>query len=340
MAHHQSREIRLKSRPVGLPDESNFELAEVTVDSPGEGEVLVRNLYMSVDPYMRGRMIDRKSYVPPFPVGAVLDGGAVGEVVESNSDAFQVGDHVLGMHGWREYFISPAAALQKVDGSAAPLSAYLGVLGMPGLTAYVGLLDIGKPQPGETVFVSGAAGAVGSVVCQIARNKGCRVVGTAGSDEKVEWLTEVAGVDVALNYKTVENLHGALREACPDGVAIYFDNVGGDHLEAALALMNDHGRIIACGAISAYNATEPPPGPRNLFQMITRRLLWKGFIVTDHFDRFPAFVQDAAAWIADGSLQWRETVHEGIENAPAAFLGLFTGGNVGKMLVRLGSKDA
>jgi NADPH-dependent curcumin reductase CurA len=206
---------------------------------------------------------------------------------------------------------------------------------MPGLTAYVGLLDIGNPKSGETVFVSGAAGAVGSVVCQIARLKGCRVVGTAGSTEKVNWLTKEAGVDVALNYKTTDNLHAALREACPNGVDIYFDNVGGDHLEAALALMNDHGRIVACGAISAYNATEPPSGPRNLFQIITRRLLWQGLIVTDHFGRFPAFVEDAAAWIADGSLGYRETVYEGIENAPAAFLGLFSGENLGKMLVRL-----
>lgn len=340
MNPHKSREIHLKNRPVGMPVESDFELVEVTVPGPTSGELLVKNLYMSVDPYMRGRMIDRKSYVPPFQIGAVLDGGAVGEVLESNSDAFEVGDHVLSMNGWREYFVSPASALQKIDGSAAPLSAYLGVLGMPGLTAYVGLLDIGQPKTDETVFVSGAAGAVGSVVCQIARKKGCRVVGTAGSQEKVDWLVEVAGVDVALNYRTSDNLHRSLRKACPDGVDVYFDNVGGDHLEAALGLMNDHGRIVACGGISAYNATEPPPGPRNLFQMITKRLLWKGFIVTDHLDRFPTFVREAASWIADGSLQWRETVHEGIESAPQAFLGLFTGGNVGKMLVRLGADEA
>jgi NADPH-dependent curcumin reductase CurA len=323
-----------------MPTDSNFQLLEVAVPTPGEGEVLVKNLFMSVDPYMRGRMIDRKSYVPPFQLDAVLEGGAVGEVLESKSDSLRVGDHVLGMNGWREYFVAEPSTLQKIDGTAAPLSAYLGVLGIPGLTAYVGLLDIGGPQSGETVFVSGAAGAVGAVVCQIAKRKGCRVVGSAGSQEKVDWLTEQAGVDVALNYKTVENLHRALREACPDGVDVYFDNVGGDHLEAALGLMNNHGRIVACGGISSYNASEPPAGPRNLFQIITRRLMWRGFIVTDHLDRYPTFLNDAATWIADGSLRWRETVHEGIENAPEAFLGLFTGGNLGKMLVRLDSEQA
>ena len=335
MCERLSREIRLKSRPVGMPQESDFELAEVVVPAPADGEVLIRNLYMSVDPYMRGRMIDRKSYVPPFQVGVVLQGGAVGEVVESKSDGFGVGEHVLSMNGWREYYLSNGAGLQKVDGTLAPLSTYLGVLGMPGLTAYLGLLDIGKPQPGETVFVSGAAGAVGSAVCQIAKEKGCRVVGSAGSKEKVDWLTDEAGVDVAVNYKTVDNLRRSLREACPDGIDIYFDNVGGEHLEAALWGMNDHGRIIACGSISTYNATEPPAGPRNLFQVVIKRLLWKGFIVSDHLDRFPAFAQDMGSWIAEGKVVWRETVHEGIENAPNAFLGLFSGGNVGKMLVRL-----
>ena len=207
---------------------------------------------------------------------------------------------------------------------------------MPGFTAYVGLLDIGKPKAGETVFVSGAAGAVGSAVCQIAKAKGCRVVGSAGSEQKVAWLTDEMGVDAAVNYKTVENLRRALSEACPDGIDIYFDNVGGDHLQAALWGMNDYGRIIACGSISTYNATEPAPGPANLFQVVTKRLMWKGFIVSDHPDRFPAFAQEMGTWIADGSVQWRETVFEGIESAPQAFIGLFDGGNIGKMLVRLG----
>lgn len=335
MSENTSREVRLKTRPVGLPKESDFELAEVTVGAPGEDEVLIRNLYMSVDPYMRGRMIDRKSYATPFEVGAVMHGGAVGEVVESRADGFQVGDHVLSMNGWRERFLSSGDTLRKVDGNLAPLSAYLGVLGMPGLTAYIGLEDIGKPEPGQTVFVSGAAGAVGSAACQLAMAKGCRVVGSAGSEEKVDGLQNEAGVDVALNYKTVGNLQTALLEACPDGIDIYFDNVGGDHLEAALTGMNDFGRIIGCGSISTYNATAPEPGPRNLFHMIGKRLLWKGFIVSDHVDRFPAFAQHMGRLIAQGKLVWRETVHEGIENAPQAFMGLFSGGNVGKMIVRL-----
>ena len=244
---------------MGLPRESDFELAEVAVRPPADGEVLIKNLYMSVDPYMRGRMIDRKSYVPPFQVGAVLQGGAVGEVVESRSDDFGVGEHVLSMNGWREYYLSNGDGLQKVDGGLTPLSTYLGVLGMPGLTAYLGLLDIGKPQPGETVLVSGAAGAVGSAVCQIAKEKGCRVVGSAGSREKVDWLTDEAGVDVAVNYKTVDNLRRSLLEACPDGIDIYFDNVGGEHLEAALWGMNDHGGSSPAGA--SPRITRPSPLP-------------------------------------------------------------------------------
>ena len=340
MSDYFNREIHLESRPVGLPQESNFKLAEVEVAAPADGGILVKNLYMSVDPYMRGRMLDRKSYVPPFQVGAVLQGGAIGEVVESNNEEFPVGTHVASMYGWREYFVSDGAGLQKVDGSLAPLSAYLGVLGMPGLTAYIGLKDIGKPEPGQTVFVSGAAGAVGSVACQIAKAMGCRVVGSAGSQEKVDWLQNELGVDVALNYKTVDNLRSALLEACPDGIDVYFDNVGGDHLTAAIWGMNDRGRIIACGSISTYNETEPPPGPNNLFQIVTKRLRWQGFIVSDHPDRAPAFAKEMGGWIADGKVVWRETVHEGIENAPQAFLGLFAGTNMGKMVVRLASRDS
>ncbi len=335
MSSRPSREIRLKQRPVGVPTASDFELTEVSVPGPGDGEILVRNRVMSVDPYMRGRMIDRKSYVPPFAVGAVLQGGAVGEVVESGKDGFEPGDHVLSMNGWREWFVSDGRGLQKLDASAAPLSAYLGVLGMPGLTAHFGLLEVGQPAAGETVFVSGAAGAVGSAVCQIAKLQGCRVVGTAGSDDKVAWLEQQAGVDVALNYRTVEDLRGALSQACPDGIDVYFDNVGGDHLEAALSMMSDFGRIVACGSISTYNATEPPPGPRNLFFVVIKRLRWQGFIVSDHYDRYPDFVQEMGGWIAEGKIRWEETAFEGLERAPQAFLGLFTGGNLGKMVVRL-----
>ena len=340
MRKHISREIRLKRRPIGMPAESDFELAEVELHEPSAGEILVRNLYMSVDPYMRGRMIERKSYIEPFEVGAVLSGGAVGEVMTSAHDRFLPGDHVLSMNGWREAYVSDGSEHQKIDGTIAPLSSYLGALGMPGLTAYVGLLDIGKPQPEQTVFVSGAAGAVGSLVCQIAKLKGCTVAGSAGTPEKREWLTEEAGVDVALNYKEVENLRRTLVEACPNGIDIYFDNVGGEHLEAALWRMNDHGSVIACGSISNYNATEPPPGPRNLFQVVTKRLLWKGFIVTDHYDRFPNFARDMGSWIADGNIKHPETLHDGIENASKAFMGLFKGDNLGKMLVRLTPDDS
>ncbi len=332
-----SREIRLKRRPVGVPEEADFELAEVSLPEPGEGEILVRNLYMSVDPYMRGRMIDRPSYVPPFQLGEVLAGGSVGRVEQSRNDRFEVGDHVLGMNGWREYFISDGSDVQTVDPELGPVQSYLGVLGMPGLTAYVGLLDIGEIRQGETVFVSGAAGAVGSIACQIAKIKGCRVVGSAGSAAKVKWLTAEAGIDEAFDYKTVDDLARTLGEACPDGIDVYFDNVGGDHLEAALHHMSTRGRIVACGSISTYNATEPPPGPRDLFRMVTNRLTMRGFIVTDHWDRMEAFVADAAGWMRDGSLRSEETVLEGIEAAPHAFIGLFSGENLGKMLVRLGS---
>ena len=292
----------MKRRPVGIPEAADFELAETSISEPAEGEILVRNLYMSVDPYMRGRMIDRPSYVPPFQLGEVLAGGAVGRVQESRSERFQPGDHVLGMNGWRERYLSDGADLTIVDPALVPVQSYLGTLGMPGLTAYVGLLDIGELKPGETVFVSGAAGAVGSVVCQIAKLEGCRVVGSAGSPAKVRWLRTQAGVDHAFDYKTV-SLIPALAEACPEGIDLYFDNVGGDHLEAALHHMNDFGRIVACGSISTYNATEPPPGPSNLFRVVTKRLTIRGFIVTDHWDRMAAFVGDAAAWLRDGSLK-------------------------------------
>ncbi|MDX1568501.1 MAG: NADP-dependent oxidoreductase [Longimicrobiales bacterium] len=341
MSQDTSRVVRLRRRPEGRPTPSDFEVAEVEIPEPDEGEVRVRNLYMSVDPYMRGRMRAGKSYADPFEVGEVMYGGAVGVVESSRSEGFEVGDHVLSRKGWREHFLSDGSDLQTVDGSAAPLSAYLGVLGMPGLTAYVGLLDIAGVAPGETVFVSGAAGAVGSVVCQIAKGKGCRVVGSAGSPEKIEWLEETAGIDAGVNYKDhadARSLQGALLDAAPDGLDVYFDNVGGDHLEAAIGAMNDFGRIACCGAISVYNAEEPPPGPRNLFLIVARRLKIQGFLVFDHNDRRPDFYRDMSEWIADGTVTWEETVYEGIEEAPEAFIGLFTGENLGKMVVRLGEE--
>ncbi|RME55596.1 MAG: NADP-dependent oxidoreductase [Caldilineae bacterium] len=335
MSTQTGREIRLRSRPTGLPTPENFELAEVAVPEPQEGQILVRNHFMSVDPYMRGRMRDVKSYVPPFQIGEPLSGGAVGEVIASRSERFQVGDFVLHQLGWREYALVRDKSATPVDPSLAPLQSYLGVLGMPGMTAYVGLLDIGQPQAGETVFVSGAAGAVGSVVCQIAKLKGCRVVGSAGSERKIRWLEDVAGVDRAFNYKEVDSLRRTLAEACPDGIDVYFENVGGDHLEAALSQMNNFGRIVVCGMISQYNATEPQPGPRNLALLISRRLKMQGFIVSDHMDRMAAFRQDMVTWIKEGKIKWEETIVEGIEHAPDAFIGLFTGENLGKMLVKL-----
>ena len=335
MAVTVSREIRLRHRPVGLPQESDFELITVSLPPLSAGEVLVRNLYMSVDPYMRGRMIEQPSYVQPFQVGQPLDGGCVGQVVQSQEGTLQVGDYVLGRKGWRECYISDGADLTKIDPTLAPVQAYLGTLGMPGLTAYVGLLDIGRPKAGETVFVSAAAGAVGTVVCQIAKLHGCRVVGSAGSAAKVAWLQEVAGVDVAFNYKDVESLTDELGKHCPHGVDVYFENVGGAHLEAALEHMNNFGRIVLCGMISHYNETTPSSGPRNLRFAVRKRLMLQGFIVSDHLHRQAQFYADMGAWIAAGKIKWQETVMDGIETAPQAFIGLFKGENTGKMLVRL-----
>jgi NADPH-dependent curcumin reductase CurA len=340
MTKTTSREIWLKSRPVGLPSEGDFELVQVPVPEPTEGQVLVRNIYISVDPYMRGRMVDRKSYAPSFQMGQPLTGGCVGQVVQSRSDALQVGDHVLGMQGWREYYASDGSNLMKIDSTIAPIQSYLGAVGMPGMTAYVGLMDIGQLKEGETVFVSAASGAVGSIVCQIAKIKGCRVVGSAGSDEKVHWLLEAARVDAAFNYKEVQDLTAELGRYCPDGIDIYFENVGGQHLEAALTHMNNYGRVVLCGMISQYNVTEPQPGPTNLALSIGRRLTLKGFIVSDHYDRLPQFHSDMSRWIAEGRITWKETIVEGIENAPKAFIGLFKGDNFGKMLVRIGPAPA
>jgi NADPH-dependent curcumin reductase CurA len=264
----------------------------------------------------------------------------VGQVVRSEGGPFQVGDYVMGMQGWREYYVSDGAGLNKIDPRIAPVQAFLGIVGMPGLTAYVGLLDIGQPQPGETVFVSAASGAVGSVVCQIAKIKGCRVVGSAGSDEKIAWLKDVAGVDAAFNYKEVGDLSAELGRLCPQGVDVYFENVGGAHLQAALEHMNSFGRVAVCGMISQYNATGAQPGPSNLSYVIGKRLMLKGFIVSDHYDRLPQFYADMGGWIAQGKVKWQETVIEGLENAPRAFIGLFKGENLGKMLVKVGPDPA
>ena len=328
-----SREIRLAARPVGEPKPTDFELVEVPVPEPGEGEVLVRNLVMSVDPYMRGRMNDVKSYVPPFQLGQALEGGAVGQVVASDVDTHRVGDLVLHGLGWRDHAVGPAKAFKVVDAMAAEPSAYLGVLGMPGLTAYAGLFDVAAMQPGETVFVSGAAGAVGSLVGQLAKRRGGTVIGSAGSPEKLAWLTEI-GFDRVFSYRDGPVLP-QLREAAPGGIDVYFDNVGGEHLEAAISAMNVHGRAAICGMISAYNSPEPPPGPRNLMMLVSKRLTLRGFLVRDHSALMPEFLTEMTAALADGSVQARETVVDGLENAPEAFLGLLRGDNTGKMVVRI-----
>lgn len=331
-----NREIHLKSRPEGMPTEDHFELVETPVPEPKAGQVLVRNIYMSVDPYMRGRMAEGKSYVEPFQIGKPLDGGCVGRVARSENDRFPEGTYVLGSQGWREYYVSDGAELTRIDPDIAPIQAFLGVVGMPGMTAYTGLLKIGRPKKGDTVFVSAASGAVGSVVCQIAKIKGCRVVGSAGSNEKIEWLRSKAGIDHAIHYKKTDDLAAELKERCPNGIDVYFENVGGDHLEAALTNMNQLGRIVMCGLISQYNAEEPPCGPGNLFNVITKSLTVQGFIVSDHMDEYSRFLSDMAEWIQAGKIQWKETVANGIENAPKAFIGLFRGENFGKMLVKVG----
>jgi len=331
----KTRQIQLASRPQGWPSHDDFDLVSVELPDPGPGEVLVRNTVMSVDPYMRGRMNDVKSYVPPFQIGEPLDGGAVGEVVASGDDTLRVGDTVMHGLGWREHALLPAAQVRKVDASAVPASAYLGVLGMPGLTAYTGLTRIAGLKEGDSVFVSGAAGAVGSVVGQLARNLGAsRVVGSAGSPEKVAYLTEELGFDSAFDYHDGPVVK-QLAEHAPDGVDVYFDNVGGEHLEGAIAHMNDFGRIAMCGAISQYNADTAAPGPRNIWLAVTRRLTLRGFIVTDHNDLAREYLPRAAGWVADGSLKFRETYVDGLDRAVDAFLGLHKGENIGKMLVRL-----
>jgi hypothetical protein len=330
-----SREVRLKSRPVGAPAPEHFEVASVTLADPGPGEVLVRNHWMSVDPYMRGRMYDRPSYVPPFQIGEPLQGGAIGEVVASGDAGFQPGDLVESMFGWREGALAPAGAFQKLpQHEGVPMEAYLGVLGMPGLTAYSGLLAIGEPKAGDTVFVSGAAGAVGSVVAQIAKIKGCTVVASCGSDEKAAWLTSV-GVDAVVNYKTCGDLLTAVRDAAPKGIDIYFDNVGGDHLEVALEVARPGARFVECGMIAQYNDTAPRPGPKNLIYVVGKSLKIQGFIVTNYWHMRSAFLADMAGWIKEGHIKWEETVEHGVENAPTAFMKLFSGGNTGKMLVKL-----
>lgn len=331
----KATQIVLAERPVGVPTARNFLFEEISLPELADGEVCIKTLYISVDPYMRGRMSDRKSYTAPFEVNAPLNGGVVGVIEESKSEKFKVGDHVLGVLPWSTRCVAKEADIKKIDPALAPPSYYLGVLGMPGLTAYFGLVKISKPKAGETVVVSGAAGAVGLVVGQIAKALGCTVVGIAGSDEKTELLKKDFGFDAAINYKTTPNLFKALAAACPKGIDVYFDNVGGDISDAVIAHLNFHARIALCGQIALYNATEQQMGPRNFPILLTKSVMLQGFIVTNYQADFDEAIKQLAQWIKEGKIVYKETVLEGIDLVPKAFIGLFSGENTGKMLVKI-----
>ena len=330
-----NRQFRLASRPEGKPDRDTFELVETTVPEPGPGEALVRTRYLSVDPYMRGRMDAGESYAEAWGVGEPLRGGVVGEVVESNGAGFEAGDIVTGDLEWADYATAPGTELRAVDPDLAPVSTALGVLGMPGRTAYFGVREVAEPGPGETFVVTGAAGAVGSVAGQIAKLSGARVVGFAGSAEKVRFVEEELGFDACIDYRETDDYRGALDEAAPDGVDAYFDNVGGPITDAVFDRLNVDARVAVCGQISLYNATERPTGPRKLPSLIAARARVEGFLVSDFAPRFETATQKLAGWIDDGDLTYRETVTEGLESAPDAFLGLFEGENIGKQLVKV-----
>ncbi len=330
-----NRQITLAARPVGYPQESDFKLIETPIPSPKPGEVLVRTLYLSVDPYMRGRMNEVKSYAPAVQLGGVMVGGTVGKVIVSEHPDFQAGEIVAGQQGWQEYGISDGSDLRKIDPSLAPISTALGVLGMPGMTAYFGFLDICQPQPGETVVVSGAAGAVGSLVGQIAKIKGCRVIGIAGSDQKVDWLVNKLGFDAAFNYHTVTDYYAKLQELCPKGIDGYFDNVGGAITDAVLRSLNTGARISICGQISQYNLDQPETGPRLLGMLLVKQARAEGFLVFQYAPRYPEGMQQMAAWLKEGKLKYREEFTDGIEHAPQAFIEMLKGKNTGKQLVRI-----
>ncbi len=329
-----NRQILLRSRPFGMPKPSDFELVESPVPPLGEGEFLCRTIYLSLDPYMRGRIGGGASYAASVEPGQVIVGGTVSEVMESKHPGLATGDLVLGYDGWQAYAISRGVGVRKLDPEQAPISTALGVLGMPGMTAYIGLLDIAQPKPGETVVVSAAAGAVGSAVGQIAKLKGCRAVGIAGSQDKCDYVVRELGFDACVNYRAGDLIQ-ALRKACPDGIDIYFENVGGDVQKAVLELINMNARIPLCGLIAEYNAVESPSGP-SWRRLLINRATVKGFMVSDHANRIGDFLADCSRWVREGKLKYREDVVVGLENAPDAFVGLLQGRNFGKLLVRVG----
>lgn len=329
-----NRQFTLASRPDGLPKESDFRLVETPLPALSDGQILLRTLFLSVDPYMRSRISGIRTYAEPVDLGQLMVGGTVGQIVQSRNPELQVGDIFEGYWGWQEFAISNGERLRKLDPNLAPVSTALGVLGMPGMTAYFGFLDICKPQAGETVVVSGAAGAVGSQVGQIAKIVGCRAVGIAGSDAKVSWLVNELGFDAALNYKTAGNYVTALKQLCPKGIDCYFDNVGGAVTDAVLPVLNPRSRISVCGQISQYNLQKPEPGMRILIYLLSKQARAEGFLVYQFADRYPEGIGQMAQWIQQGKLKYREQIVEGFENAPKAFIGLFKGENMGKMLVK------
>ncbi|WP_210367896.1 NADP-dependent oxidoreductase [Bacillus sp. REN3] len=330
-----NRQIVLANRPKGIPGDETFQIVEQDMKELEEGEVLLRTLYVSVDPYMRGRMQDAESYIEPFQLGKVIEGGSIGEVIESKSENFQQGDIAIGMFGWQTHYAAKEKEIRKINPSLAPITTHLGILGMTGLTAYFGLMDIGKPKEGETVVISGAAGAVGSVVGQIAKIKGARVVGIAGSEDKISFLKDQLQFDEAVNYKTAADLKEEINKACPNGVDVYFDNVGGEVSDAVLANLNRYARIPVCGAISAYNLESVDAGPRVQTTLIKKSALMQGFTVGDFSNRFQEGAMQLGKWLQEGKLQYRETIREGFENIPNAFLDLFKGNNTGKLLVKV-----
>ncbi len=330
-----NKTIVLKERPIGTPSPDHFEFIEEEKPSIREGEILLKAIYVSVDPYLRGRMSDAKSYVPPFKLNEPIQSGLVAEVAESNHPDFKKGDYITGNLDWKEFQRSDGKGLTKIKNTEVSLSAYLGVLGMTGLTAYLGLTEIGAPKPGETLVVSGAAGAVGSIVGQIGKIIGCRVIGLAGTDEKVSLLKDKFGFDEAVNYKTTEDIKAAIAKAAPDGVDVYFDNVGGEISDAILVNVNPFGRVVVCGAISLYNETEIPTGPRVQPLLVKNRILMQGFIVSDFAPKFPEAIHRLSQWLEEGKLTYSETIVEGFEKIPGAFIQLFEGKNKGKMVVKV-----